>query len=233
MARTYDRRDGNGKETMVGLNAQTEPRGVVEAVFRLFDHYVSLDAEYPMNARHVLMGMRDGEDMSMQLFREFTNEYQNIFGDLPTKQYGARRDPILLNVGSRHLPPKCKKWSSADWEQWNKKRAQSWCFMILEQMERRRWTTTFLHERFEVDLSGMITSGYTPVEKPFEDRVMDVLNALAARLDEITVSNTTLLRQNSDLRTELTEVRRQLVQILPVINKLGLLFSEEEQKAAA
>jgi hypothetical protein len=100
----FMRASNAGKEQMVGMNAKTEPVGVVRAIFDLLDHFRHR-TDSPVIAIGVLGAMNIGHDLSQYLWNSFVAEHQTALGRVPTSEYKGEQESIRLGHGKRDMPP--------------------------------------------------------------------------------------------------------------------------------
>ena len=130
----YTRKIKVGDEHMVGMNRETEPLGMIRAVFDLLDHFRD-QTTHAVIANAVLGIMNDGKDLSEATFNGFVAEHQeHLDGREPMKQYGAKQEPIRVGCGSRDKPPNSERqgkfWPEPAWDRFNEERARRWNALI-------------------------------------------------------------------------------------------------------
>jgi hypothetical protein len=197
---------------MLGLNAKSEPLGMIRAVFDLFDHVRMLEGRYPLAAIAVLGTMNKGTDMTMEAFNTFVTEHELFFGTPPMKEFGSKCEPIVPDVGGREMPPRMtRKWTTDDWDQMNARRLTKWQGWIRAEMDKRNWDEAELRKRFRLSLPGLPAAGYRPITVTAEDRTERKFEQIMTRLDSM---------------------EHDLEQIKAMVSNIHAAFFEELKKVA-
>lgn len=219
---------------MVGLNARSEPQGLIKAIFELFDEFKPKKDRAPMMALTVLKALNAGTDLPESLFKAFMDEYFVVFNTTPMKQYGSRLEPIAIGSGGREYPPNRSKnrrgWPDEEWRLMNVERATRWNVWIREEMTRRIWTEETLFDRYQITLLDLPAPGFKLAPVSAEDRVakrVQTSNEILALKFEAAIEQS-LIVQN-----ELAALNARMDQLTAMVRDIhGAIFTAEEKQTA-